>query len=189
MQGFFFMTSSRALSQDGIKLSVLSRLPVLSLSYVLKLLGIFWFLYWLQLALLLRIFFWLTSCLPFFFLYLLNFLIVTYIIVVHKWLLEWYHYYVASILVASVAFRNYLIAWATLGLMFQYSFPPSSVGEVGRMGAPSRREIGHGRLAERSLERILPSDDNFPYTIRVESTITESNGSSRWEGYALWIEM
>ncbi|KAG5556196.1 hypothetical protein RHGRI_006724 [Rhododendron griersonianum] len=60
----------------------------------------------------------------------------------------------------------------------QYSFPPSSVGEVGRMGAPSRREIGHGRLAERSLERILPSDDNFPYTIRVESTITESNGSS-----------
>lgn len=69
--------------------------------------------------------------------------------------------------------------------MFQYSFPPSSVGEVGRMGAPSRREIGHGRLAERSLERILPSDDNFPYTIRVESTITESNGSSRWEGYAL----
>ncbi|KAI8562694.1 hypothetical protein RHMOL_Rhmol03G0054500 [Rhododendron molle] len=60
----------------------------------------------------------------------------------------------------------------------QYSFPPSSVGEVGRMGAPSRREIGHGRLAERSLERILPSDVNFPYTIRVESTITESNGSS-----------
>ncbi|GLT87478.1 hypothetical protein SLE2022_055600 [Rubroshorea leprosula] len=60
----------------------------------------------------------------------------------------------------------------------QYSFPPSCVGEVGRMGAPSRREIGHGTLAERALERILPSEDDFPYTIRVESTITESNGSS-----------
>ncbi|PKI69168.1 hypothetical protein CRG98_010435 [Punica granatum] len=60
----------------------------------------------------------------------------------------------------------------------QYSFPPSSVGEVGRMGAPSRREIGHGMLAERALETILPSEDNFPYTIRVESTIIESNGSS-----------
>ncbi|KAL6988627.1 Purine nucleoside phosphorylase [Sarracenia purpurea var. burkii] len=60
----------------------------------------------------------------------------------------------------------------------QYSFPPSCVGEVGRMGAPSRREIGHGMLAERALEPILPSEDGFPYTIRVESTITESNGSS-----------
>ncbi|KAK7290675.1 hypothetical protein RIF29_05264 [Crotalaria pallida] len=60
----------------------------------------------------------------------------------------------------------------------QYSFPPSCVGEVGRLGAPSRREIGHGMLAERSLEPILPSDVDFPYTIRVESTITESNGSS-----------
>lgn len=60
----------------------------------------------------------------------------------------------------------------------QYSFPPSCVGEVGRMGAPSRREIGHGMLAERALEPILPSDGDFPYTIRVESTITESNGSS-----------
>ncbi|KAF5725748.1 polyribonucleotide nucleotidyltransferase 1 chloroplastic isoform X1 [Tripterygium wilfordii] len=60
----------------------------------------------------------------------------------------------------------------------QYSFPPSSVGEVGRMGAPSRREVGHGTLAERALEPILPSEDDFPYTIRVESTITESNGSS-----------
>ncbi|KAM0022982.1 putative polyribonucleotide nucleotidyltransferase [Helianthus debilis subsp. tardiflorus] len=52
------------------------------------------------------------------------------------------------------------------------------VGEVGRIGAPSRREIGHGTLAERALEPILPSEDEFPYTIRVESTITESNGSS-----------
>ncbi|KAK3198188.1 hypothetical protein Dsin_021603 [Dipteronia sinensis] len=60
----------------------------------------------------------------------------------------------------------------------QYSFPPSCVGEVGRIGAPSRREIGHGTLAERALEPILPSDDDFPYTVRVESTITESNGSS-----------
>ncbi|KAK9169425.1 hypothetical protein Syun_001565 [Stephania yunnanensis] len=60
----------------------------------------------------------------------------------------------------------------------QYSFPPSCVGEVGRMGAPSRREIGHGMLAERALEPILPSEDDFPYTIRLESTITESNGSS-----------
>ncbi|XP_057980328.1 probable polyribonucleotide nucleotidyltransferase 1, chloroplastic isoform X2 [Malania oleifera] len=60
----------------------------------------------------------------------------------------------------------------------QYTFPPSCVGEVGRMGAPTRREIGHGMLAERALEPILPSEDDFPYTIRVESTITESNGSS-----------
>ncbi|KAL7097532.1 hypothetical protein ACP275_10G150400 [Erythranthe tilingii] len=60
----------------------------------------------------------------------------------------------------------------------QYCFPPSCVGEVGRAGAPSRREIGHGMLAERALERILPSEDDFPYTVRVESTITESNGSS-----------
>lgn len=60
----------------------------------------------------------------------------------------------------------------------QYSFPPSSVGEVGRIGAPTRREIGHGVLAERALGPVLPSEDDFPYTIRVESTITESNGSS-----------
>ena len=68
-------------------------------------------------------------------------------------------------------------------ITFQYSFPPSSVGEVGRIGAPNRREIGHGVLAERALEPVLPSEDDFPYTIRVESTITESNGSSRWEGF------
>ncbi|KAJ6761742.1 POLYRIBONUCLEOTIDE NUCLEOTIDYLTRANSFERASE [Salix koriyanagi] len=60
----------------------------------------------------------------------------------------------------------------------QYLFPPSCVGEVGRIGAPSRREIGHGMLMERALEPILPSEDDFPYTVRVESTITESNGSS-----------
>ena len=62
----------------------------------------------------------------------------------------------------------------------QYSFPPSCVGEVGRIGAPSRREIGHGMLAERALEPILPPEEDFPYTIRVESSITESNGSSRY---------
>ncbi|XP_075100008.1 polyribonucleotide nucleotidyltransferase 1, chloroplastic isoform X2 [Nicotiana tabacum] len=60
----------------------------------------------------------------------------------------------------------------------QYSFPPSCVGEAGRVGAPSRREIGHGMLAERALGPILPPEDDFPYTVRVESTITESNGSS-----------
>ena len=60
----------------------------------------------------------------------------------------------------------------------QYFFPPSSVGETGRVGAPSRREIGHGSLAERALVPTLPSEDEFPYTVRVESTILESNGSS-----------
>ena len=60
----------------------------------------------------------------------------------------------------------------------QYSFPPFSVGEVGRMGAPGRREVGHGKLAERSLAKILPPQDTFPYVIRLESNITESNGSS-----------
>lgn len=60
----------------------------------------------------------------------------------------------------------------------QYSFPPFSVGEVGRAGPPGRREIGHGKLAERALQGIIPSEDTFPYTIRLESNITESNGSS-----------
>lgn len=60
----------------------------------------------------------------------------------------------------------------------QYSFPPYSVGEVGRMGPPGRREVGHGKLAERSLELALPNKKDFPYTLRVESNITESNGSS-----------
>jgi polyribonucleotide nucleotidyltransferase len=60
----------------------------------------------------------------------------------------------------------------------QYFFPPFSVGEVGRMGAPGRREVGHGKLAERALQATLPSKDLFPYTIRLESNITESNGSS-----------
>lgn len=60
----------------------------------------------------------------------------------------------------------------------QYSFPPFSVGEVGRIGSPGRREIGHGKLAEKALAHILPDQATFPYTIRVESNITESNGSS-----------
>lgn len=60
----------------------------------------------------------------------------------------------------------------------QYFFPPFSVGEVGRIGAPGRREVGHGKLAERALEAILPKKGDFPYTIRLESNITESNGSS-----------
>jgi polyribonucleotide nucleotidyltransferase len=62
--------------------------------------------------------------------------------------------------------------------MLHYNFPPYSVGEAGRMGFTGRREIGHGRLARRSLAAVLPTDDEFPYTIRVVSEITESNGSS-----------
>ncbi|MDG1506550.1 MAG: polyribonucleotide nucleotidyltransferase, partial [Luminiphilus sp.] len=62
--------------------------------------------------------------------------------------------------------------------MLHYNFPPYSVGEAGRMGFTGRREIGHGRLARRGLAAVLPSEDEFPYTIRVVSEITESNGSS-----------
>jgi polyribonucleotide nucleotidyltransferase len=62
--------------------------------------------------------------------------------------------------------------------MLHYNFPPYSVGEVGRFGAPGRREVGHGKLAWRALNPVLPSKDEFPYTIRVLSDITESNGSS-----------
>jgi polyribonucleotide nucleotidyltransferase len=62
--------------------------------------------------------------------------------------------------------------------MHQYNFPPYSVGEVGRMGNPGRREIGHGALGERALSRVLPSTDVFPYTIRTVSEVLESNGSS-----------
>ena len=62
--------------------------------------------------------------------------------------------------------------------MLHYNFPPYSVGEVGRFGAPSRRDIGHGKLAWRALRAVLPSKEDFPYTIRVLSDITESNGSS-----------
>ncbi len=62
--------------------------------------------------------------------------------------------------------------------MLHYNFPPYSVGEAGRMGSPGRREIGHGKLAWRAVRPILPAKDKFPYTIRVVSEITESNGSS-----------
>jgi polyribonucleotide nucleotidyltransferase len=62
--------------------------------------------------------------------------------------------------------------------MLHYNFPPYSVGEAGRMGSPGRREIGHGKLAWRALHPLLPAKDKFPYTMRVVSEITESNGSS-----------
>src|SRR5204863_294198 len=72
----------------------------------------------------------------------------------------------------------------TLGLQTQkfyfhhYNFPPFSVGEAGRMGGPKRRDIGHGALAERALVPVVPSTEDFPYTIRIVSDILESNGSS-----------
>jgi polyribonucleotide nucleotidyltransferase len=62
--------------------------------------------------------------------------------------------------------------------MLHYNFPPYSVGETGRMGSPGRREIGHGKLAWRAVRPLLPTQEQFPYTIRVVSEITESNGSS-----------
>ncbi len=62
--------------------------------------------------------------------------------------------------------------------MLHYNFPPYSVGEAGRMGSPGRREIGHGKLAWRALHPLLPGKDKFPYTLRIVSEITESNGSS-----------
>jgi polyribonucleotide nucleotidyltransferase len=62
--------------------------------------------------------------------------------------------------------------------MFNYNFPPYSVGECGRMGAPGRREIGHGRLAKRGVQALMPTENEFPYAVRVVSEITESNGSS-----------
>ncbi|MBP7338084.1 polyribonucleotide nucleotidyltransferase [Niveispirillum sp.] len=62
--------------------------------------------------------------------------------------------------------------------MLHYNFPPYSVGEAGRMGSPGRREIGHGKLAWRAIHPLLPSKEDFPYTLRVVSEITESNGSS-----------
>ena len=62
--------------------------------------------------------------------------------------------------------------------MLHYNFPPYSVGEEGRLGGPRRREIGHGNLARRGIKACLPSEEDFPYTVRVVSEITESNGSS-----------
>ena len=62
--------------------------------------------------------------------------------------------------------------------MHHYNFPPFSVGETGRMGSPGRREIGHGALGERALLQVIPSEEEFPYTIRIVSEVLESNGSS-----------
>ena len=62
--------------------------------------------------------------------------------------------------------------------MLQYNFPPYSVGETGRMGAPGRREIGHGALGERAIAQVMPDEKEFPYTVRVVSEIVESNGST-----------
>jgi polyribonucleotide nucleotidyltransferase len=62
--------------------------------------------------------------------------------------------------------------------MFHYNFPPYSVGETGIMGSPKRREIGHGKLAKRGIQAVMPTEEEFPYVIRVVSEITESNGSS-----------
>ncbi|MCC9621294.1 polyribonucleotide nucleotidyltransferase [Thalassospira sp. MA62] len=64
------------------------------------------------------------------------------------------------------------------GFMLHYNFPPYSVGEAGRMGSPGRREIGHGKLAWRALHPLMPAKDVFPYTTRIVSEVTESNGSS-----------
>ena len=62
--------------------------------------------------------------------------------------------------------------------IFHYNFPPYSVGEIGFIGSPKRREIGHGKLARRGIQSVVPSSDDFPYTIRIVSEIMESNGSS-----------
>src|SRR5690606_6883244 len=62
--------------------------------------------------------------------------------------------------------------------MLHYNSPPFCVGETGRVGSPKRREIGHGRLAKRGVAAVMPTQDGFPYTVRVVSEITESNGSS-----------
>jgi len=71
-----------------------------------------------------------------------------------------------------------LIGETSKTFMLHYNFPPYSTGEVKRLGAPGRREIGHGALAERALKAVVPAHDKFPYTIRVVSEIMESNGSS-----------
>lgn len=89
--------------------------------------------------------------------------------------------------VLSVATLGMLNEWQRLDTidpaegkryMHQYNFPPYSTGETGRMGAPKRREVGHGALAERALVPVLPDEDEFPYSIRVVSEVLESNGSS-----------
>jgi polyribonucleotide nucleotidyltransferase len=64
--------------------------------------------------------------------------------------------------------------------MHHYNFPPFSVGETGRMGSPGRREIGHGALGERALLQVLPTEEEFPYAIRLVAETLESNGSSSY---------
>jgi len=71
-----------------------------------------------------------------------------------------------------------LVGESRSSFMLHYNFPPYSVGEAGRVGSPGRREIGHGKLAWRALRPLLPNKEEFPYTIRLVSEITESNGSS-----------
>lgn len=71
-----------------------------------------------------------------------------------------------------------LMGEKTDSFLFHYNFPPYSVGETGMVGSPKRREIGHGRLAKRGVLAVMPKPDDFPYTVRVVSEITESNGSS-----------
>jgi polyribonucleotide nucleotidyltransferase len=71
-----------------------------------------------------------------------------------------------------------LMEETTKRFMLHYNFPPFSVGEIGRVSGPGRREIGHGNLAERALKNLIPSEAEFPYTIRIVSDILESNGSS-----------
>ncbi|QCI27242.1 polyribonucleotide nucleotidyltransferase [Buchnera aphidicola] len=71
-----------------------------------------------------------------------------------------------------------LLGDRTDNFLFHYNFPPYSVGEIGIVGSPKRREIGHGKLAKRSMVAVMPELDKFPYTIRIVSEITESNGSS-----------
>ena len=75
-------------------------------------------------------------------------------------------------------FIDALVGESRSNFMLHYNFPPYSVGEAGRVGSPGRREIGHGKLAWRALRPLLPKKDEFPYTIRLVSEITESNGSS-----------
>lgn len=71
-----------------------------------------------------------------------------------------------------------LVGERTDSFLFHYNFPPYSVGETGMVGSPKRREIGHGRLAKRGVLAVMPKQEEFPYTVRVVSEITESNGSS-----------
>ena len=75
-------------------------------------------------------------------------------------------------------FDNYAGGEDSKRFILHYNFPPFSVGETGRMGGINRREIGHGSLAERSIEPVLPAEEDFPYAIRVSSEVTESNGST-----------